>query len=218
MLHILRAQRPVKGGSRTFSASLGWRFPLRGSFLSTVTYSVQFTLTVRFSRLLRFGRRAFFPHALGVSAFSPLLPASFQRAGVSPWSCPGDESTGGVRNVTPSGAGIAPALGLGLGTGPGGPISSRHAPRGPAAQPRVCPGEHRPLQAGAGLCRGAGADGRSGASADEGEVSPVQETGPLGLGKAPLASERRGAGGQLLPKKPLRDPLLEIVRRKVIIV
>lgn len=155
---------------------------------------------------------------LGVSPFFHLLPASCQRAGVSLWSRLGEESAGGVQSVTPSGAGIAPTLGLSPGTGPGGPISNRLASRGPATQPHVCPGERRPLQGGAGLCCGTGADGGPRASADEGEVSPVQEAGPLGLGKAPLAVERRGSGGQLLPKKPLRDPLLEIIRRKVIIV
>lgn len=211
LLPILSGEN-CERGSRTSTAAVGWRPPRpRGSVLSTAACSAWFTLTVHCSGLRRFRRSAFFLRALGVSPFFRLLPAPFQRAAVSLWSRLGDELAAGLWSVTPSGADIAPTLGLGTGTGPRGPISSRRAPRGPAAQPRVCPGECR-------LRRGAGADGEPGASANEGEVSPVQEAGPLGLGKAPLAVERRGSGGQLLPKKPLRDPLLEIIRRKVIIV
>ena len=218
LLHILSGET-CERGSRTFATSLGWHLPRPcGSSLSTVTCSAQFTLAVRCSGLRCSRRSAVFLRELGVSPFFHLLPASCQRAGVSLWSRLGEESAGGVQSVTPSGAGIAPTLGLSPGTGPGDPISSRLASRGPATQPHVCPGERRPLQGGAGLCCGTGADGGPRASADEGEVSPVQEAGPLGLGKAPLAVERRGSGGQLLPKKPLRDPLLEIIRRKVIIV
>ena len=199
-------------GSHTSTAAVGWGPPRpRRSVLSTATCSARFTLTVRCSGLRSFRRSAFFLCALGVSPFFRLLPASFQRAAVSPWSLLGDELAGSLRSVTPSWADIAPTLGLGPRTGAQGPVSSRRAPQGPAAQLRVCPGERR-------LRRGAGADGGPGASANEGEVSPVQEAGPLGLGKAPLAVERRGSGGQLLREKPLRDPLLEIIRRKVIIV